>query len=135
MSQEVGLWIDHRRAVVVFLVDGRTTSETILSNVEKHVRASGGSRSATVYGPQDVAPGDRVDRKFDQHLEKYYDRVARALQKAEAILIMGPGEAKHEFHKHLQKSKKATPPDIKVETTDKMTDPEIMARVREHFVR
>ena len=135
MSCKVGLWIDHRRAFIVYLTGEDTTSETILSDVEKHVRDSGGSRSSTAYGPQDVFAGDRVDRKFQHHLEQYYERVAHVVRGVESILIMGPGEAKHELDKHLRKSKQKERPLITVETVDKMTDAQIVARVKEHFIR
>ena len=132
MGRKVGLWIDHRKAFIVYLAEREVTSQTISSNIEKHVRASGGSRSTTSYGPQDVVAEDRVDRKFRHHLVQYYEKVARAIHGAESILIMGPGEAKHELNKHLQKKKQTPRAEITVETTDKMTDAQIIAKVKRH---
>lgn len=133
MSSQVGLWIDHRRAFIVYLAGDETTSDTILSGIEKHVRASGGSRSSTPYGPQDIFAEDRVDRKFKHHLEQYYERVARAVGDIESVFIMGPGEAKDELKRHLQKSRQKPRPVIRVETTDKMTEAQIIAKVKQHF--
>jgi len=133
MSSQVGLWIDHRRAFIVYLAGDETTSDTILSDIEKHVRASGGSRSSTPYGPQDILAEDRVDRKFKHHLEQYYERVARAVGGVESVFIMGPGEAKDELKRHLQKSRQKPRPVIRVETTDKMTEAQIIAKVKQHF--
>jgi stalled ribosome rescue protein Dom34 len=133
MSSQVGLWIDHRRAFIVYLAGDETTSQTILSDIEKHVRASGGSRSSTPYGPQDIFAEDRVDRKFKHHLEQYYERVARAVGGIESVFIMGPGEAKDELKRHLQKSRQKPRPVIRVETTDKMTEAQIIAKVKQHF--
>ena len=133
MSSQVGLWIDHRRAFIVYLAGDETTSQTILSDIEKHVRASGGSRSSTPYGPQDILAEDRVDRKFKHHLEQYYEGVARAVGGVESVFIMGPGEAKDELKRHLQKSRQKPRPVIRVETTDKMTEAQIIAKVKQHF--
>jgi len=127
------LWIDHRRAFIVYLAEDETTSDTILSDIEKHVRASGGSRSSTPHGPQDILAEDRVDRKFKHHLEQYYERVARAVGGIESVFIMGPGEAKDELKRHLQKSRQKPRPVIRVETTDKMTEAQIIAKVKEHY--
>jgi len=134
MSTKAGLWIDHRRAFIVHVTEDGTTSETIESDVEKHVRGAGGSRSSTPYGPQDIAAGDRVDRKYRGHLDQYYEKVAHAVRDAESIYIMGPGEAKTELKKHLEKSKRTPPVRIAVETADKMTEAQITAKVREHFI-
>ena len=135
MSLKVGLWIDHKRAFIVYLTENETTSETILSNVEKRVKASGGARSSTPYGPQDIFAEDRVDRKFKHHLEQYYERVARAVGGVESVFIMGPGEAKDELKRHLQKSRQKPRPIIRCETTDKMTEAQIIAKVKEHYSR
>ncbi len=45
MSTEVGVWVDHRRALVVRYSAKETSSETILSNIEKSASTSGGSTS------------------------------------------------------------------------------------------
>jgi len=134
MSSKAGLWIDHRRAFIVHVTEDETRTETIDSNVEKHVRDAGGSRSSTPYGPQDIAAGDRVDRKYRGHLERYYEEVARAVREAESVYILGPGEAKTELRKHLEKTKRTPPVRITIETADKMTEAQITAKVREHFI-
>jgi hypothetical protein len=46
---------------------------------------------------------------------------------------MGPGEAKGEFRTHLAGSGPASMPAITVETADKMTDAQVMAKVKQHF--
>ena len=44
MKKEVGLWIDHRKAVIVIIENEVVTTREIQSNIEKHVRFSTGSR-------------------------------------------------------------------------------------------
>ena len=123
MKKQVGLWIDHRKAVIV-TVSGDTEEITrIASNVER-VRYSGEA--------QDVKGEDQLDRRFLDHLGKYYDEVIAHVRGAESILIMGPGEAKGEFVKRLQ-SEGLGESIVGVETLDKMTDPQIAAVVRERF--
>jgi hypothetical protein len=43
MKKEVGLWIDHRQAVIVTLVDQVEETKRITSDIEKQVRYSGDS--------------------------------------------------------------------------------------------
>ncbi len=135
MSSQIGIWIDRRRAFIVYIGMKEIKSREVLSGLEKHVRPAGGSRSVTPYGPQDVAAEDHVDRKFMHHLEKYYERVAKKIEGAESILVFGPAEVKDEFKKHLEKSGKKPLPPITIETTDKMTDAQIIAKVKDHYIK
>ena len=43
MKSEIGLWIDHRPAVIVVVTDAGEEIKRIISNMEKDVRFSGGS--------------------------------------------------------------------------------------------
>ena len=45
MKRAAGLWIDHRKALIVFISDDGEESKEIESDMEKHTRFSGGSRS------------------------------------------------------------------------------------------
>jgi hypothetical protein len=46
MKTEVGLWIDHRQAVIVSLVDQVEEIKRITSDIEKDVRYSGASKGS-----------------------------------------------------------------------------------------
>jgi len=119
------LWIDHRKTVSV-MVSGETEEITqIASNVEQHVQYSGAA--------QEVSGEDQRDRRFSDHLSKYYDEVIPRVRDAESILILGPGEAKGEFVKRLQ-SEDLGGRIVGVETVDRMTDRQIVARVRQQFL-
>lgn len=132
MNRQVGMWLDHRKAVIVSLGEGRENLEIMESNMEKHIRPAGGSRSKSPYGPQDVMKEDSRERKYLLHLSRWYDTVAKKLEHAGELLIFGPGEAKLEFKKHIEGSPLAQRV-IGIETVDKMTDPQIAAKVRKHF--
>jgi stalled ribosome rescue protein Dom34 len=94
--------------------------------MEKHVRFSGHAAAET--GTAD----DQRDRQFAAHLEKYYEEVVSHVRDAESILIFGPGEAKGELAKCLAGTGMAGRV-VGVETVDKMTDRQIVAKVRQHF--
>ena len=51
MKKEVGLWIDHRKAVIVVITDKGEEIKLIVSKVEKQLRRSGGS---PLKGPHEV---------------------------------------------------------------------------------
>jgi hypothetical protein len=124
MKKEVGLWIDRRRAAIVTVKDGDMEMHQVVSDIDKHVRFSGGA--------QDISEEDIVERRFENHLRKYYDEVISNIHDAESILIFGPGEAKVELKKRID-GKSFIGKKIHVETEDKMTDRQITAKVKRHF--
>lgn len=135
MKRQIGLWIDHKQAIIVFIEDGKERIEVIESHVERHVRLSGGARSVTPYGPQDIVSESRRDEKYKHHLGSYYHEVIQVIRDAHAILICGPGEAKIELKKAIEKSKEIQKRVVEIETVDKMTQRQIAAKVREYFTQ
>jgi len=133
MKKKVGLWIDHRKAVIVFLAGQEEKIEVVKSNVEKQIRRSAASRSGGPFESQAVPSDDRQQREFTGHLNTYYDEVISCIRDAESILIFGPGEAKGELKKHLEREELGGRI-VAIETTDKMTDAQIAANVRQYFL-
>jgi hypothetical protein len=124
MKKKVGLWIDHRKTVIVSITDEGEETREIRSDMEKHVRFASGSS-------QEGSTEDMRDRQFGNHLDAYYDEVILAIGDADSVLILGPGEAKGELEARLNR---ARPKGciVSVETADKMTDRQIAAKVRQH---
>jgi hypothetical protein len=135
VKQNVGLWIDHRKAIVVTIKNDKEFIRVIESNIEPRVRFSGGSRTATPYSPQDVASEGKRDERYRHHLDAYYSEVIRAIRDADSILIFGPGEAKGELKKAIEESKDMGRRIVGVESADKMTQRQIAAKVRDYFVK
>jgi len=127
VKKEIGLWIDHRKAVIVIIKDEGEEIKKITSNMEKHVRFKSSSASEKSAG-EDVR-----DRKFGNHLNSFYDEVIAYIRDADSIQIFGPGEAKGELEKRIEhEGLKAHI--LAIETVDKMTDRQISAKVREHIL-
>ncbi len=129
----IGLWLDHERAVVVTLAGKAAKVEKLPSNVERHTRLAGGGRAATVYAAQDVVSESSHHRKFENQLAAYYQQLIRLLKTADELLIFGPGEARTELKKALEKQKVFQGKIIAVEPADKMTERQIVAKVRQGF--
>ncbi len=132
MKTTVGLWIDHRKAVIVAVTDKAEEIRLIISKVEKQPGRFAGIRSKTPYESQLVGADDSHQKKFTGHLNIYYDAVIACIRDAESILIFGPGEAKGELRKRLKKNK-LDGRIVAIETIDKMTDRQITAKVRQYF--
>jgi hypothetical protein len=133
MKKEVGLWMDHRKAVIVMVTDKGEEIKLVVSNVEKQLRRSGGSPLKGPYEAQQVRADDSHEREFTGHLNIYYDAVIACIRDAEAVLIFGPGEAKVELKKRIEREDLGGRI-VGIETVDRMTDRQIAAKVRQHFL-
>jgi hypothetical protein len=134
MRTKVGLWLDHRKAIVVAVTDKGEEVGLIISKVEKQLRRSGDSPLKGPYESLQVPSGDSRQRTFKGQLNIYYDAVIACIRDAESILIFGPGEAKDELKERLAGNNLGGRV-VGIETVDKMTDRQIAAKVRKHFAK
>lgn len=118
MNKKVGLWIDHKKAVMLFINDGGEESKTV--GVDAH--GSGNASKAD----------DTQQRIETKGLNAFYDEVIAAIGDADPIYVFGPGEAKGEFQKRAEQTITGDRT-ITSATADSMTDPQIAAQIREHF--
>jgi len=124
MGQDVGVWIDHKKAIIVSIAAGEVTTRTLTSDVEAHPHYS---------GSQEGGGEKRYEERHNQDLDRYYDDVIGQLGKPDAVLLFGPGEAKLQLKARLGRSKMSSESIVAVESTDKLTDPQIVAKVKEHY--
>ncbi len=132
MNKKIGIWIDHRKAVIATVSDETEETLAILSGVDKQPGRSEGVRATHPYEAQKVPADDRREHAYANHLNQYYDKVISLIREANAILILGPGEAKNELKKRLERIKLGEAV-VVTETADKMTDRQVVAKVRAYF--
>ena len=131
MKTKAGVWIDHQMGVIVALAETGEQIHLVQSRVEKQRRRLGESAQVSI-AEGEVPPDDSREREYQGHLARYYDEIISYLCAVDEILIFGPGEAKGELNKRLAKDK-AGPRLFTLETSDKMTVPQIAAHIRKHF--
>jgi hypothetical protein len=124
MNQNVGIWIDHKSAVIVSMSARNVTTKTLESKVEGHPRYS---------GQQDGGGEKKYEQRHGQQLDRYYDDVISQIGVPDALVIFGPGEAKLELKDRLSRTKALSECTVDIETADKLTGPQIVAKVKEHF--
>jgi stalled ribosome rescue protein Dom34 len=130
MDRNVGLWIDHKQAYIIWYANDKI--EVILSNIEPPAHFSGG----TQLGGKLNQKGDlelRHNDRYKLQLTRYYQQVIAKLRDVDSIFIMGPGEAKIEFEKTLKKHKDMQNRLLKSEVADKMTMNQMLAHVRKFY--
>ena len=73
MNHKVGVWIDHKKAVIVSASADRVAVKTLESEVGVHARYSGRAGYPTPDGPQSGGGEKNYEERYDQHLDRYYD--------------------------------------------------------------
>jgi stalled ribosome rescue protein Dom34 len=113
------VWIDHRMAKIFML--GLDTGEALV--IKAHLSSSHLHHKANSVGAGKVVE----DVTFLQG-------IAEALKHSEMVLIMGPGNEKTVLMKYLESVRKTIKQSsLYVESSDHLTDREIIARGREFF--
>jgi hypothetical protein len=124
MSRDVGVWIDHKKAVIVSIAAGHVTTTTLESDVGPHPHYS---------GSQEGGGEKKYEERHNLRLDQYYDEVISQIGQPDALLLFGPGEAKLQLRDRLGRSQALSKRMVAVESTDKLTDPQIVAKVKEHY--
>lgn len=119
MSKHVAVWIDHREARVFHFNPDQVAEQTLKAHRPVHHQHMRGPDGAQAH-PED-------DRK-------YFHEVARAIDDAHDILIVGPSTAKLQFIRYVHQHEPALEPKIVgVETVDHPTDGQIIAYAVKYF--
>jgi hypothetical protein len=131
----IGVWIDGRKAVIVApgAGEGREELRRITAALQDQGHLRGGVRAKVVpYGRQ-IAPSDDMRETCSkENLRFFFDDVVAALRGASSIFLFGPGEAKEEFRKRLEREGMGGLIGG-IEPAGRMSDRQIAAKVRAHF--
>jgi hypothetical protein len=126
MEKKVGLWIDHEKAVIFSLADEGAEIKRIRPALKHDVPLSVGV-------PRELV-AEHGDKRVTDRLNDYYSEVVSYIRDAESILIFGPGEAKLELKGRLE-NMGLHGRIVGIETVFKMTDNEIVTKVRQRFLK
>lgn len=132
MAKKMGLWIDHRKAVIVEVTQQGEETQMILSHVVKQLRRTGDSPLKGSYEAQLVPADDSREAGLTGSLNMYYNEVITHMTDAGSIFIFGPGEAKGELEKRIEKSP-LHGHIVGLETAGTMTDRQIAAKITAYF--
>ena len=133
MGKYVGIWISHGIAKIVSLsADGHATLTTLESNIEKRHKSTSGTPSKTLYSHGGVTVTKYTDMVTHQ-LNTFYASVLAKIATADKFFLLGPGLAKKELKNEINQRKDLAHKVIAVESCDKITDPQLVAKVKSRF--
>jgi stalled ribosome rescue protein Dom34 len=119
-NRHVLVWIDHEEARI-FHVDAESLDEKTVRSPTHHVHRH----------PR--GPSAERDHPDDAH--HFFQAVARELEGAERVLVVGPSTAKLQFIHYAYKHDRSLEPRIVgVETVDHPTDGQLIAYSKRYFI-
>ncbi len=139
MKKQSGIWLDLRNAYIVTLPpNGKKTPPevTVIPSAIEESAPTGGSRSQTPWGPQG-GDNERSAQERRHHEEKrYFEAIIHLIPvDTDELVIFGPSEAKHGLLNEIEKHKHFHPKVMGLESTDKMSEKQIVAWVNQYFKR
>jgi hypothetical protein len=130
---KAGVWIDTKRAVIMTIRNDQEHLEKVYSGIESRKRLPGVGKQFTRMGKQYFTFEKKEKEKRNQQLKAYFHQVIRRIVNANDLIIIGPATAKLELEKELLKSKASAPTYIKVLTTSRLTEKQIVATIKKFF--
>lgn len=127
-----GIWLDSKQAVIVSFQNDEAKTEVVLSNIDDF-HAIGGTRSKTPWGPMDTNPEKKYEERKKHQLRKYFDEVLKKVEGAKALYLFGPASTKNQLSESIADRHQFRGCKVTVESADSMTEPQKIARVKEHF--
>lgn len=119
MPTHAVIWIDHKEARVFHVHPEAADATTVLAPQHHFHRHPKGR-------------GEANEHPDDAH--RFFAEVARAIEAADALLIVGPSSAKLEFFRYLHEhNRRLEAKVVGVESADHPTDGELVARARTCF--
>jgi peptide subunit release factor 1 (eRF1) len=119
--RQVAIWIDHNEAFLAKFHDEQLTNEEEI-NSDVGPRTHGGGWSQ-----------HRIEAHRHEQLKHYYDEVVEHLGNVDEILILGPGQAKHELRTRIERHKGLRGKVVALRTTDKISEDQFIQEAEDYF--
>lgn len=133
MEQQIGVWIDSKKANIVTLKGEEATINTIHSGIEGKNRIDGEGKDFARFGEQFVSNENKLENKYKQELASFLNEVLAIVKDAEDVVLFGPAQVKKELEKLMKKDRLASKKLIDVVDADSMTDNQTIAWVKKYF--
>jgi hypothetical protein len=121
-SKKIGIWMDHTNANLMEFSQNPILTSTIHSKFTHQVKEHSLSKNENL-----------MHNKEQQQQGAYYKQLADVIKNYGEVLVFGPTEAKDELLNTLKADNNFKNLKIKIEQTDKMTENQQHAYVKNHF--
>jgi len=120
-KQQAGVWLDQRSATIISTSAEEGDGDF---SIQGKVTADEEQRRGSEHAMNSAKHADTL---------KYFKSLSTALSKYDDILIFGPGKLQEQFHNFLNEDARFKNTKISLDTAEHLTEPQMIARVREYF--
>ena len=117
-NQYAGVWIDNQKAMII--TSDNDGDYTIKEKLKADENFGGGSEHSM------------NNAKQSGNL-KYFKTISNQLLKYDEILIFGPGKSQEQLQNHLEEDAQFNKKKISIDSAEHLTDPQMIAKVRDFF--
>jgi len=132
---KMGIWLDHKKAIVVMLDDanGACKINHVESGAESNFHFHGGWKSSGSNIAQSIVHERTAEERRKHQYHDFYQKIIKVCNKPGHLFIFGPAEAKLELKKEIDKIKQSALTVDDVEACDRLSEHEIISKVKEHY--
>jgi pantothenate kinase-related protein Tda10 len=133
MKKYAGIWIDLKKAIIIFLEGKSATSKTIYSNIETRERYEGEGKVFGRFGDQYLTHEKQKEKRLEKEVGEFAKRVLNEIGKVEKLVVFGPAQMKDKLKKKIQQNRNLSSVLTEVKSADSMTDNQVAAMVKDYF--
>ncbi len=123
-KKRLGIWMDHSNAHIIEFSTEKMETQTLdakFTNEEKG---------------ESLGKSEQLMHNKEQHLQaEFYKELGEIIKNYDEVLLFGPTSAKTELHNILKENHHFDKIKIETATSDKMTENQKYAFLKEHFAK
>ncbi|MFN3802419.1 hypothetical protein [Belliella pelovolcani] len=135
--KSVGIWLDLSKAHFIGYHEGESQFlETLISPHERIKREDGEENDTHQFSPNPEHMSNNEYRKNNitqNELNEYFKMLENKISAYDDILLFGPGTAKDQFKNRIAENKSMKNKWVSIQNSDKMTDNQLLAFVRDFY--
>jgi hypothetical protein len=124
VNAKLGIWIDHKKAVIVSVAREHSLVTRLRSSLRPHRH---------YHGAQDGGGEKKYEARHEQAVAHFVDAVARHVERGDEVLILGPGETKGALARRIRQIKSLKEVATTTTAADKLSEAQIVAAVRRRY--
>jgi hypothetical protein len=133
-NNRYGLWMDSRHAKILKIqADGTVSFKEMDASNHTRERFSGEGTNKTGMLGTTLSPEKRMQARENNHLNKFIKAIVSELDHANAILILGSGDARFELQNAIHKSKTLNGVWIENRPSAKLSKRELEMETEKHY--
>jgi hypothetical protein len=124
VNAKLGIWIDHKKAIVVSVAREHTLVTRLRSSLRPHGR---------FHGAQDGGGEQKYEARHLKGVAHFIDAVARHVERGDEVFILGPGEAKGALARRIRQMKSLKGVATTSNAAGKLSEAQIVAAIRKRY--